>query len=131
MLTPSLLTKPFSKLVRRHAALVYSFNFFSILATYCYKTPCYKLFYIRNKYFINRSIYISNSFNDIKRSNFQQKRCCLMWCPKFRLRIELEIITYLKTNGEVENGLLSRFPSAGGIHRVWNFCFTLTSACKV
>ena len=35
-----------------------------------------------------------------------------MWCPKFRLRIEREIITYLKTNGEVENGLLSRFPSA-------------------
>ena len=44
-----------------------------------------------------------------------------MWCPKFRLRIELEIITYLKTKGEVENGLLSRFPSAGGIDRVWNF----------
>lgn len=42
MLTPSLLTKPFSKLVRRHAALVYSFNFFSILATHYYKTPCYK-----------------------------------------------------------------------------------------
>ena len=32
-----------------------------------------------------------------------------MWYPKFRLRIELEIITYLKTKGEVENGLLSRF----------------------
>ena len=42
MLTPSLLTKPFSKLVRRHAALVYSFNFFSLLATHYYKTPCYK-----------------------------------------------------------------------------------------
>ena len=45
MLTPSLLTKPFSKLVRRHAALVYSFNFFSILATHYYKTPCHKYYY--------------------------------------------------------------------------------------
>ena len=42
MLTLSLLTKPFSKLVRRDAALVYSFNFFSTLATRYYKTPSYK-----------------------------------------------------------------------------------------
>jgi len=42
MLTLSLLTKPFSKLVRRHAVLVYSFDFFSTLATRFYKTLCYK-----------------------------------------------------------------------------------------
>ena len=32
--------------MHRHAVLVYSFNFFSTLATHYYKTPCYKFSYL-------------------------------------------------------------------------------------